>query len=371
MEISYQISWRRSASGHECTSNDVTNSIFNLGEHNIKCQYSCSGTIISPISYVCTSFNVEDDWSFGEYHSTSIFNSVSDENTVTIGTSSGNWIKEAGDGNWNVSTTFSLAKRTDTGKINSSPRILPTPPLRLLQGCSYTISLPVSDPDNDTVRCRWAVGTECDSVCNRFPEAVLDSATCTITYAANYGTGIKVVAIMLEDYAPGSPYRPLSSVALQFLILVHNSSQLCSTQKRSPKIVLHPSDVVVHLTDLNHHSTLTCKANKESSYYWEKQNGKISIYSTGVRTNTLTLINLQPESAGRYRCVAFACSICKRIFSKYATVTVNSKLLFSFIFINYICNMYTSSSTSDSITSIFTIYQSDSKCYIHMYCYWL
>ena len=370
MEISYQISWRRSANGHECTSDNVTNSTLINGEDNIRCQYSCSGTIISPISYVCTDFSVEDDWSFGEYHSTSIFNSASDENTVTIGTVNVNWIKEAGDGNWNVSTTFSLAKRTDTGKINSSPRILPTPPLYLQQGCSYTISLPVSDPDNDIVRCRWAVGTECASICNRFYGAVLDSATCTITYTANNGTGIKVVAIMIEDYAPGSPYRPLSSVALQFLILVLNS-QPCSTLKRSPKIVLHPLDVVVRLTDLNHNSTLTCKANRESSYYWEKQNGKVSIYSTGVRTNTLTLINLQPESAGRYRCVAFACSICKRSFSNYATVTVNSKLLFSFIFINYICNMYTSSSTSDSITPIFTIYQSDSKCYIHMYCYWL
>ena len=161
MEISYQISWRRSHRFHDCTSTHVTNNYLITGQDSINCQYSCSGTIISPISYVCTYFSVEDDWLFGEYHKTYLFNSVSDENTVTIGTFSFDWIAAVGSGQWNISTTFSLITRADTGKINSSPRVLPTPPLRLQQGCNYTIPLPVSDPDNDTVRCRWAVGTEC------------------------------------------------------------------------------------------------------------------------------------------------------------------------------------------------------------------
>ena len=30
------------------------------------------------------------------------------------------------------------------------------------------------DPDGDTLKCRWAVGKECDSICNGVPVATLD-----------------------------------------------------------------------------------------------------------------------------------------------------------------------------------------------------
>ena len=330
MEISYQISWKRSASGHYCTSTNVANRYLINGEDKINCQYSCSGDIISPISYVCTYFSLEDNWTFGEYYTTYDFNGVSDRNTVTIGTVNTAWISAVGS-RWNVSTTFSLVTRSDTGKINSSPQVLPTPPLRLQQGCSYTIPLAVSDPDNDTVKCRWAVGSECESVCNKFPGAVLDSVSCTITYTANHGTGIKAVAVMIEDYAPGSPHRPLSSVALQFLVLVYYSNQTCHTRVGSSSIILHPSNILLYLNKKTNNLTLTCVAKKPSAYYWERQNGKIPPSAIGVHTNTLTLINVQPKDVGNYRCVAFTCLInCSRSFSDYAAVTVNSKLILYF-----------------------------------------
>ena len=41
---------------------------------------------------------------------------------------------------------------------------------------------------------------------------------------------MKVVAIMIEDYAPESPHHPLSSVALQFLVLLYDSIQSCPSQ---------------------------------------------------------------------------------------------------------------------------------------------
>ena len=216
MEVSYQISWRHGRSAHACYDTDVANSSLFYGEGNINCQYGCSGTIISPLSYVCKYYSSVDDWTFGERDVTYNFSQIAFDDIVTIGTVSNDWIRDVGDGPWNISTTFSLTKRNDTGRINSSPRVLSIPPLRLQSGCTYTIPLPVSDPDNDTVRCRWAVGSECSSICNRFTGAVLDTNTCTITYNANYGTGIKAVAIMIEDYAPGSPHRPLSSLPFSF-----------------------------------------------------------------------------------------------------------------------------------------------------------
>lgn len=328
MEISYQISWRHSW-GHGCDSANVSNGDLINGEASLSCQYGCSGTIISPMSYVCTCFSIEDDWSYGEHHLTHIFDSVSDQNAVTIGTLSNGWITEVGDGNWNVSTTFSLATRMDTGQINSSPQVLSSLPLHLQQGCSYAIPLPIRDPDNDTIRCRWAIAGECGGICNKFSGTALDSSSCTIYYTANYGVGLKAAAIMIEDYAPGSLNRPLSSVALQFIVSVVNSNQPCSMQPhyfRFPLITLQPSNKIVVLNG-SATVTLTCMANDTSFYYWEKENEDIPFNAVGVRTNTLTLINVQPENDGNYRCVAFTCGAVSRRFSNYARVTVGKLLL--------------------------------------------
>ena len=326
MEISYQISWRQTGS-HICDSTDVANSSLFPGEDSLDCQYGCSGIIITPMSYVCTYFSAEDDWTFGEHHITYNFNDTYDD-VITVGNTGYAWIRAVGGGNWNISTTFSLTKRNDTGRVNSSPRVLPIPPLRLQSGCRYTIPLPVSDPDNDTVRCRWAVGRECSDVCNQFTGALLDTNTCTLTYTANFGTRSDVVAIMMEDFAPGSLSRPLSSVALQFVVMVYSSSQSCPSQTdffKFPSIILQP----LHQTiTWNQHSesndlTLTCMTNETASYYWERQDGSVPNNSIGIYTDTLTLINVQPEDSGNYRCAVFAnYSTCCRSFSEYAAVTI-------------------------------------------------
>ena len=284
------------------------------------------------MSYVCTCFNTGEDWSFGEHHITHIFNDISDQNAVTIGTYSNAWINEIG-GSWNVSTTFSLVTRIDTGTINSSPRISTSLPLYLQEGCNYNIPLPISDPDNDIIRCRWAIGAECRGICDKFPGAVLDNASCTINYTANDGIGLKAVAIMIEDYAPGSPYRPLSSVALQFIVSISSSIQPCSTPIEISAITSHPSNITVQY---NESVTLTCMASETSFYYWERQNGNIPFGAVGVLTNSLILINVQPEDSGNYRCVAyncssqcnsFSCGIASRSYSNYATVYIIGKIL--------------------------------------------
>ena len=58
--------------------------------------------------------------------------------------------------------------RNDTGKINSSPRAITYPVLRLQQGCNNIIVLAVSDPDDDIIWCRWALGTEFAGICSKF-----------------------------------------------------------------------------------------------------------------------------------------------------------------------------------------------------------
>ena len=147
---------------------------------------------------------------------------------ATIGFTGRNWI-DPFDSRWNLSTTFSLTTRADIGQINSSPRAVTSPVLRLQENCDHIIPIAVNDPDNDIIQCRWAVGDECEGICNSFPGAQLNSSSCTLTYTADRGTGYNAVALMIEDFMPGST-QPMSSVALQFLVLVVSSNEPCSQQ---------------------------------------------------------------------------------------------------------------------------------------------
>ena len=80
-------------------------------------------------------------------------------------------------------------------------------------------------------------------------------------------------------------------------------------------------DMTINLVNDTTSVSLTCEADGASSYNWERHNDVIPSDSTGVNTNTLTLINLEPEDAGNYRCVATNASGSEK--SKYASLTIN------------------------------------------------
>ena len=230
VEISYRISWRRSRRAHSCDSSTVASGHLISGEGSLTCQYGCSGAI-TPMSYICTDFSIAEDWTFGERILTYDF-SANIRDIIAVGFTGNAWISPFSS-NWNISTTFSTMVRNDTGQVNSSPRAITAPVIRIQQGCNHTIALPVTDPDEDIVRCRWAAGRECAGICSQFPGAQLDPHTCTIRYEASRGARLWAAAIMIEDFIPGST-QPLSSVALQFLVFVVPSTESCS---RSPEFI--------------------------------------------------------------------------------------------------------------------------------------
>ena len=88
-----------------------------------------------------------------------------------------------------------------------------------------------------------------------------------------------------------------------------------------PVITQHPMNITINLRNHTTNVSLSCEADGASSYNWERQDGNTVSDSTGGNTNTLTLINLQPENAGNYRCVATNASGSSK--SNYANLTID------------------------------------------------
>ena len=93
------------------------------------------------------------------------------------------WISlNTGGGTISWGTTVSLTRRSDTGKLNHSPRSAQLPIVRLQNGCNNTIPIHTDDPDGDEVRCRWAVGAECGGVCRAIPGILIQVSPIILSF---------------------------------------------------------------------------------------------------------------------------------------------------------------------------------------------
>lgn len=198
---------------------------------------------MNDINYVCTGASIEDLWEQGERDFIYNFTGVG---PFTVSYSGCCWISlnYGSSSSWNIETNVYLARRSDINRPNSSPITAGQPMYTVRYGTRVVLPIPMVDSDGDTVRCRWATGNECVSVCNSLPLATLDSDTCTITFNATHAlNGMYAVALSIEDFPKtniiiGSklytPNDPISIVPLQFLI---NTVNLDSSSGSPPVFV--------------------------------------------------------------------------------------------------------------------------------------
>lgn len=73
-----------------------------------------------------------------------------------------------------MTTTLNLSRRADNGRINSSPVSRSPAIVRFQEGCNQSLRIPVEDPDDDVVKCRFANYSESYKYSDSFPFGVLD-----------------------------------------------------------------------------------------------------------------------------------------------------------------------------------------------------
>ncbi|CAH1781810.1 unnamed protein product [Owenia fusiformis] len=229
MLITYRYAVRGSTDeGTRCDKNTITSRVITGPSGIIECKRGCRGTI-SNVKFQCTDFSQREDWTQGIKTFQKFFKGP----TAEISHRGRNWIALVkGGGEYEIRLFMGIYIRADTGRINSSPTTAVLPIVRLQNGCNHKLSIPVDDVDGDDIRCRWAEFErfECAGVCNSANAiAQLDYMDCSLRISGRLETGFYAAAIMIEDFDDVSSTTPLSSVPVQFLLLVFNSDAGCSS----------------------------------------------------------------------------------------------------------------------------------------------
>nr|XP_034306335.1 integrin beta-like protein A isoform X3 [Crassostrea gigas] len=227
VEFSFKLGWAYNR-GPGCTAERIGQFIDEVIPYYWKCKTGCSTPRnIANTSYICTGASESENWEQGENTFTYTFPGIG---PYTVEFTGSDWmnLSYGSPGRWSIGTVVNLATRNDTNKPNLSPITTGKPIYVAQYGCYNEISIPVVDPDGDDVRCRWANGTECMSICEGLPYATIDYNNCTIRFMANHtSNGTFAVAVTVEDYPKsnisidGSIHltnSPLSTITLQFIV---------------------------------------------------------------------------------------------------------------------------------------------------------
>lgn len=237
IRFSFRLAFRRSS--RFCDQNTISESaLIRVGSWKAKCisasnsRCNSSEITVGTADFFCTDYSTSEDWTMGGNTFTYTFPSTSKEWSVSF--SDCCWIPlSRGGSNWLVSTNVNLARRSDNGKINSSPVSRSAAIVRFREGCPRSLRIPVEDPDGDVVKCRHSTYSESEFDDDSFPYGVLDEESCVITFEGGSRTaGTYAVALTLEDFPAGttdfSNVKPFSAVGLQFLAIISSHSGSCN-----------------------------------------------------------------------------------------------------------------------------------------------
>ncbi|CAF3561829.1 unnamed protein product [Adineta steineri] len=126
---------------------------------------------------------------------------------------------------WSLGCCVDLTLRSD-GFINTPPVATVISPIRVPTNTLTNIFIPVTDADNDTLLCRWAMNVslfdECGDICGEVPGSTLIAENCTLIFnsTGKQAGDFYAVALMVEDFNNETNGTALSSVPIQFLIQI-------------------------------------------------------------------------------------------------------------------------------------------------------
>ena len=231
MEFSAFWSWNRGT--YYCDQNTIASKTLIGPTDGITCKTGCrvTGESIGNVQFFCTSFSASESWSYGERKFIYTIPKVSLYKASFTGCcwiSLYNGMAPA----WEIPVSINSLVRTDTGKINSSPITKMFPVIRIRSGLQQKITIPISDKDNDIIKCRWSSlsNGECGGVCSYPAVASLNSEKCELSFDATKATvGWYALSISIEDFAKKSDTIPLSTVVVQFMVYVVNVASNCKT----------------------------------------------------------------------------------------------------------------------------------------------
>eukprot|EP00794_Sanderia_malayensis_P014934 gene14934-16474_t len=258
VHIKFGASWRRSDGQSYCTNSSIdTCQLFHHGSWSVYYGYSQTYTPYFHSSFTagffCEKFSIDGDFVVGS-NTVTIF--LPKNYFYKIQTSSCCWVgylNRYSSSSWHVQILPSLQPRPGGSitNLNTPPQIeyLPVFQHRLKYYNYYNqlvvnYALPVSDPDNDMVKCRWAANfTEGGGIWNaRLGQ--LHEHNCSLSlsdYQYAYTLGWYAFAVMVEDFAYDyslGRYVRLTSMPLQFTVEINDKSSMVHCSQNYMRIEL-------------------------------------------------------------------------------------------------------------------------------------
>ncbi|CAF1945183.1 unnamed protein product [Rotaria magnacalcarata] len=115
-----------------------------------------------------------------------------------------------GEDSWSISSHINLVRRPDNGMFNNASIAAVMSQINIQQNHKTLITVSVSDPDGDTIRCRWANSSngvdECVSICppGSLPVNTAIYSNCTVeiigaSAASGYAIALMICYILIKQ----------------------------------------------------------------------------------------------------------------------------------------------------------------------------